>query len=64
VGGRQLGGRAGRGDARLEVVNADVPVIEDFAQAILEYLYRAPAKLDALRASIKVRRDAANVGGK
>ena len=46
----------GAHDAEVEVVEADVPVIEDFAEAILEFLYRAPAKLGALAASLDERK--------
>lgn len=47
----------GAHDADVNVIDADVPVIEDFAEAILEYLYRAPAKLRAIDASLKQRKD-------
>jgi hypothetical protein len=35
-----------------EVTDADVPAIADFADAIVEYLYRAPAKVEAVRARL------------
>ncbi len=36
-----------------EVTEEDVPIILDFVEAILEYLYIAPAKVEAVRARIK-----------
>jgi hypothetical protein len=48
-------GNLGAHDKDIDVEEADVPIIEDFAEAILEYLYRAPAKLDALEASLAAR---------
>lgn len=36
-----------------EVTEEDVPIIMDFAEAILEYLYVAPAKIEAVRARLK-----------
>jgi len=51
-------GNLGAHEKDIDVDPADVPVIEDFAEAVLEYLYRAPAKLSALRASLDERRTA------
>lgn len=45
---RNLGAHAQAGD----VSEADVPVIADFADAIIEYLYRAPAKIAAVRSRL------------
>jgi hypothetical protein len=49
-------GNLGAHDEDIDVAEADVPVIEDFAEAVLEYLYRAPAKLTALRATLDKRK--------
>jgi len=49
-------GNLGAHEKDIDVEEADVPVIEDFAEAVLEYLYRAPAKLTALRASLDQRK--------
>jgi uncharacterized protein DUF4145 len=49
-------GNLGAHDEEVEVESADVPVIEDLAEAILEYLYRAPAKLASVQAGIEERR--------
>jgi hypothetical protein len=49
-------GRIGVHDEEIEVASADVPIIEDFAEAILEYMYRAPAKLAAVTEGLKERR--------
>jgi hypothetical protein len=49
-------GKFGAHDDEVEVEDADVPFIEDLAEAILEYLYRAPAKLAAVRAGIEARK--------
>jgi hypothetical protein len=49
----------GAHDNDWDVEERDVPAIEDFAEVILEYLYRAPAQLDALRTSIEERQKAA-----
>ncbi len=46
---RNLGAHA----AEDEVNEEDVPVILDFVEAILEYLYVAPAKIEAVRARLK-----------
>ena len=46
---RNLGGH----DAEDEVTEADVPIILDFLEAILEYLYVAPAKIAAVQARLK-----------
>jgi hypothetical protein len=43
----------GAHDENVDVAPADVPVIDDLADAILEYLYRAPAKLAAVRQGIE-----------
>jgi Domain of unknown function (DUF4145) len=50
----------GAHDADVNVIDADVPVVEEFAEAILEYLYRAPAQLTAIEASLKQRKDEGN----
>ncbi len=39
----------GAHDAEDEVTEMDVPIIIDFVEAILEYLYVAPAKIEAVR---------------
>lgn len=46
---RNLGAHA----AEDEVNEEDVPIILDFLEAILEYLYVAPAKIEAVRARLK-----------
>ena len=46
---RNLGAHA----ASDEVRQADVPIIQEFADAILEYLYRAPAKIAAVEARLR-----------
>jgi hypothetical protein len=51
---RRLGNLGGH-DEDVAVVAEDVPMIEDLADAILEYLYRAPAKLAALRQGFETR---------
>ena len=43
----------GAHDAEDEVTNEDVPTIISFLEAILEYLYVAPAKIGAVRARLK-----------
>jgi hypothetical protein len=40
-------------DANDEVTEEDVPIIMDFLEAILEYLYVAPAKIAAVQARLK-----------
>jgi hypothetical protein len=49
-------GNLGAHDEDVEVAPDDVPVIEDLADAILEYLYRAPAKLKAVKDGIAARK--------
>ena len=39
----------GAHEAEDEVTETDVPIIIDFVEAILEYLYVAPAKIEAVR---------------
>ena len=39
----------GAHDAEDEVTEQDVPIILDFLETILEYLYVAPAKIEAVR---------------
>jgi hypothetical protein len=39
-----------------EVTVGDVPVIEEFVDAILDYVYRAPAKIAAAQASLEARK--------
>jgi hypothetical protein len=36
-----------------EVTEEDVPIILDFLEAILEYLYVAPAKIEVVRQRLK-----------
>ncbi len=43
----------GAHDAEDEVTEEDVPIILDFLDAILEYLYVAPAKIAAVQARLK-----------
>lgn len=43
----------GAHDAEEEVTEEDVPIILDFLEAILEYLYVAPAKIAAVQARLK-----------
>jgi hypothetical protein len=45
----------GAHDDEVEVVPQDARLIEDFAEAILEYLYRAPANLQAIRVGLAER---------
>jgi hypothetical protein len=52
---RNLGAHASPSD---EVKTADVPVIFDFADAIIEYLYRAPAKIAAVESRLTKRSEA------
>lgn len=54
---RELG-NLGAHVADVEVESTDVPVIEDFAEAILEYLYRSPAKVEMVRKALDERRRA------
>jgi len=49
-------GNLGAHVSDVEVESNDVPVIEDFAEAILEYLYRSPAKVEAVRQALEERR--------
>jgi hypothetical protein len=49
-------GNLGAHDDEVEVDAKDVPLIEDLAEAILEYLYRAPAKLAAVKQGIENRK--------
>lgn len=49
-------GNLGAHDDEVEIQAADVPAIEALADAILEYLYRAPATLDAVKGSLDERR--------
>jgi hypothetical protein len=46
----------------VEVTKDDIPVIEEFADAILEYIYRAPAKIAAAQASLEARKAATGSG--
>ena len=43
----------GAHDAEDEVTNEDVPTIISFLEAILKYLYVAPAKIGTVRARLK-----------
>jgi uncharacterized protein DUF4145 len=47
---RNLGAHANEED---EVTEADAPIMLDFLEAILEYLYVAPAKIFAVQARLK-----------
>jgi hypothetical protein len=49
-------GNLGAHDAAIDLGPDDVPAIEDLADAFLEYLYRAPAKVAAVRASVEERK--------
>jgi Domain of unknown function (DUF4145) len=51
---RELG-NLGAHDADVEISPEDVPVIEDLADAILEYLYRAPTKLASVQQALSQR---------
>jgi Domain of unknown function (DUF4145) len=55
--GHQLRARgnlgAHAGDVKVSV--EDLPVIEEFVEAILEYVYRAPAKIAAAQSSLDAR---------
>ena len=48
-------GKYGAHDEEIEVSAKDVPMIEDLANAVLEFLYRAPAAIAALEASVTER---------
>ncbi|HEY1690393.1 MAG TPA: DUF4145 domain-containing protein [Solirubrobacteraceae bacterium] len=52
-------GNWGAHDSATSVLEQDVPLIEEFADAILDYLYRAPAKVHAVEAALKDRIDRA-----
>lgn len=57
--GHQLRDRGNLGahvDDDVALTREDVPVIEDFADAILEYIYRAPAKIADAEASLEARK--------
>ena len=54
---RKLGNLAAHDD-EVEVAPEDVPLISDLADAILEYLYRAPAKLNAVQSGLAERKRA------
>lgn len=58
--GHQLRARGNLGahTGTAKVSAEDLPVIEEFLEAILEYVYRAPAKIAAARASLDARRSA------
>lgn len=43
----------GAHDDEDDVTEEDVPIIRDFVEAILEYLYVAPAKIEAIRTRLK-----------
>jgi hypothetical protein len=55
-------GNLGAHDEDVSVAHEDVPVIEDLADAVLEYLYRAPAKLAAVREGLEQRTGATSGG--
>jgi len=50
-------GNWGAHDAATEVQEDDVPLIEEFAEAILDYLYWAPAKLAGVEEALKKRKE-------
>ncbi len=50
-------GNWGAHDAATEVQEDDVPLIEEFAEAILDYLYWAPAKLSSVEVALKQRKE-------
>jgi hypothetical protein len=50
---RQLRNLGAHDDANDKVTEADVPIIIDFLEALLEYLYVAPAKIAAVQARLK-----------
>ena len=49
---RQIG-NLGAHDTEDDVTKEDVPIIRDFVDALLEYLYLAPAKIAAVQARLK-----------
>lgn len=49
-------GNLGAHDEDLDVATDDVPAIEALAEAILEFLYRAPSQLAAVRDALAARR--------
>lgn len=51
-------------DAEDEVTEKDVPIIMEFLEAILEYLYVAPAKIEAVQKRLKSFIKPENVVGK
>ena len=59
---RRLGNLAAH-DEDVEVAPEDVPLIEDLADAILEYLYRAPAKLAAVQQGLAERKEGTSSAG-
>lgn len=48
-------GKYGAHDEEIEVSKKDVPLIENLAEAVLEFVYRSPAAVAALEASITER---------
>jgi hypothetical protein len=58
--GHQLRARGNLGahPGTAKVSAEDLPMIEEFLEAILEYVYRAPAKIAAARSSLDARRSA------
>lgn len=48
-------GNWGAHDAETDVLDSDVPLIDEFAHAILDYLYRAPAQLAAVESALETR---------
>ncbi len=55
-------GNWGAHDGDTDVLPEDVPLIEEFADAILDYLYRAPAKLQAVEDALERRLNKAREG--
>lgn len=45
-------GKYGAHDEEIEVARGDVPLIENLADAVLEFVYRSPAAIAALEKSI------------
>lgn len=55
-------GKLGAHDEAIDVTEDEVPAMEDLAEAILEYLYRAPATLAAVKTSLAGRLAQASSG--
>jgi hypothetical protein len=48
-------GNLGAHESGIEITQGDVPAVADLLEALLEYLYRAPARLEAVRARFSER---------